>query len=87
MEKRAALRRRRTRNKKYASDEFTSIFSQRKNAVGSHSYTTGLEGLQEEIVTFDGMEVVEMTVDQVSQAHLTKCLLPLPNWLNFHRQP
>ena len=60
MEKRAALRRRRTRNKKYASDEFTSIFSERKALTQSY---TELD--TEEIVTFDGMEVIEMTVDQV----------------------
>ncbi|XP_005099430.1 biorientation of chromosomes in cell division protein 1-like 1 [Aplysia californica] len=62
MEKKAALRRRRTRNRKYASDEFTSIFSERKALT--QSYTEGVVD-SEEIVTFDGtVEVVEMTVDQ-----------------------
>ena len=61
-EKRAALRRKRTRNKKYASDEYTSIYSERKALTQSYTDVVG----SEEIVTFDNtVEVVEMTVDQV----------------------
>ena len=62
MERKAALRKRRTRNRKYTSEEFTSVFSQHKNL--NQSYTGSVPDT--DIVTFDGaLEVVEMTVDQV----------------------
>ncbi|GFO50242.1 biorientation of chromosomes in cell division protein 1-like protein [Plakobranchus ocellatus] len=61
MERKAALRRSRTRNRKYVSEEFTSIFSQHKHL--NQSYTSSAAST--DIVTFDGtVEVVEMTVDQ-----------------------
>uniref|UniRef100_A0A2C9JDF1 BOD1/SHG1 domain-containing protein n=1 Tax=Biomphalaria glabrata TaxID=6526 RepID=A0A2C9JDF1_BIOGL len=59
LERKAALSRRRTRNRRYASEEFTSIFTERKSL--NQSYTDP----PADIVTFDGsLEVVEMTVDQ-----------------------
>ncbi|CAL1526470.1 unnamed protein product [Lymnaea stagnalis] len=62
LERKAALRRQRTRNRRYTSEEFTSIFSERKTL--NQSYTEPVLASQE-IVTFDGsLEIVEMTVDQ-----------------------
>lgn len=64
MERKAALRRRRTRNRRYASDEFTTIFSERKSLNQGYNDDV-IES--EELVTFDGaVEVVELTVDQVT---------------------
>ncbi|XP_059179216.1 protein split ends-like isoform X2 [Physella acuta] len=62
LERKAALRRQRTRNRRYTSGEFTSIFSEHKTL--NQSYNEPVLASQE-IVTFDGsLEVVEMTVDQ-----------------------
>lgn len=63
MEKKAALQRQRTRNNKYASDEFTTVFSEKKPSNQNYS-VSAVDS--EEVVTFDGnLEIVEMTVDQV----------------------
>lgn len=60
MEKKAALRRQRTRNRRYTSDEFTSIFTEKKQPFSSQSYSEVVieEQTFEETVVTDNIEYV-----------------------------
>ncbi|XP_052101611.1 biorientation of chromosomes in cell division protein 1-like 1 isoform X2 [Mytilus californianus] len=67
MEKKAALRRQRTRNRRYTSDEFTSIFNEKKQPFSSQSYSEVVieEPTIEETIVTDHIEYI---VDE-SQNH------------------
>ena len=72
MEKRMALRRQRTRNRKYFSDDFTSIFTEKKHLLSNSDGYVEVGGQTVEVETVVTQEdVVEETVydEQVSKVY------------------
>ena len=69
MEKRMALRRQRTRNRKYYSDDFTSIFTEKKHLLSNEGYVEVIDQSVEVETVVHQEDVVEETVydEQVSE--------------------
>jgi hypothetical protein len=81
MEKRMALRRKRTKNKRYMSDEFTSIFTERKNLLTGVGDTYVEEMVVEHAVeieaagTITDSDIIHVDLTQVIMQMLLTLLL------------